>query len=304
MNQLYDATTNSFVGKTQNMNELGQVMWHITNHCMLNCALCFTKKMRRDTALLQKEKIPEYIMLLKELGVKKVDVSGGEPLLYPHLPLLVTLCTQEGIAVTVTTSGLGQKENIDWILQNWSLFSRIILSLDGGEKLHNSLRGSEKAFEAFWTFQQQLKKAGCNNMRINTIVSKPLLEVKERESICELVADSEVLEWCLIEPYPINKTEKFDRLTVENRDFCDFVAQCKATPLLSNVNIVQRTNSDYEAYWSLFCDGYLYYSNNREYYDVQIKLTATNLEEIIREVMKHPQKYILKRMSSDNNSEQ
>ena len=67
MSQIYNASTNSFSGKIQNMNELGQVMWHITDQCMLNCALCFTRKMRKDMNFLQKEEIYEYIILMKNI---------------------------------------------------------------------------------------------------------------------------------------------------------------------------------------------------------------------------------------------
>lgn len=42
----YDRKTNSFLGREQNTCYLGQVMWHITNKCHLNCSICFIREIR------------------------------------------------------------------------------------------------------------------------------------------------------------------------------------------------------------------------------------------------------------------
>ena len=98
MDYLYNPVTNSFEGTTQNTVSLGQVMWHITNKCSLNCSMCFTRKMRCDDKEVSRHDVPMYVSLLKKLGVQKIDLSGGEPLLYKHLPFLVRECAAQSIS--------------------------------------------------------------------------------------------------------------------------------------------------------------------------------------------------------------
>lgn len=293
MDYLYDATENSFSGNTQESAELGQIMWHITNECRLNCAICFTRKMRENSSALSKEQIPQYLFLCKQLGVKKIDISGGEPLLYPHLAFLVNSCVQESIAVTITTSGMGTEENISWLTDNWSLFARIILSLDGTESIHNSLRRSHGAYAAFLNLFRKLSDSHCTVIRVNTIVTTHLLLDTELDSICDLIKRFSPREWCLIEPYPINQTSLFKDFAITNEEYLAVVRKCKENLHSSEIHIKQRTNDDFSSYWSLFCDGFLYYSQNRNSYDIQVKFDSANIKRIQRYVSLHPQTYIL-----------
>ena len=114
MDYLYNPVTNSFEGTTQNTVSLGQVMWHITNKCSLNCSMCFTRKMRCDDKEVSRHDVPMYVSLLKKLGVQKIDLSGGEPLLYKHLPFLVRECAAQSISATITTSGVGTVRTGDY----------------------------------------------------------------------------------------------------------------------------------------------------------------------------------------------
>lgn len=287
----YDSKTNSFFGETQNIPVLGQVMWHITNKCLLNCSMCFTKKMRLARDVLNKHDIPKYIYLLQNLGVKKIDLSGGEPLLFDDLSYLVELCVENGIAVTITTSGAGKQNNIEWLCNNWCLFSRIIVSLDGTKEIHNLLRGSESAFTYFYDFYIKLKETGCNIIRINTVVNSLLINEKTIEQFSQQIKDYSPQEWCLIEPYPLNKCKDFDRYTISHQQFIDFVAMCMKQ---NKIHIINRMNIDYAAYWSLYCDGYLYYSHNKEFFDCKVKLDKSNLEELRMNIKNNTQTYIRK----------
>lgn len=289
----YDPVTNSFSGATLSLPNLGQVMWHITNQCNLNCSICFTRKMRTSPEQMLEEKdIQNYVKLLRELGVEKVDLSGGEPLLYPYLQELVSTCVDNNIFTTITTSGVGTDSNVNWLAQNGQLFSRVILSLDGSKQLHNSLRGSTKAFDAFLRLYKGLEQRKNSCIRINTVVTQALLKKNERALLVNCVGELKPFEWCLVQPYPINKTDQFDAMKVSDEVFWGFVNACKAEPTLSNLHIECRSNADYGAYWSIFCDGFLYYSSDQENYDIKIKFTQENIEKIKDYVLHHPQTYI------------
>ena len=52
------------------------------------------------------EKTCESIKYFKNLGFKEVNISGGEPLLYPKIFDLIRYCRSLGLYITVNTNGL------------------------------------------------------------------------------------------------------------------------------------------------------------------------------------------------------
>lgn len=292
MSYHYDPVTNTFSGISQTMESLGQVMWHITDHCRLNCAICFTKKMRKHHLELPVQEIVPHIALLKKIGVQKIDISGGEPLLYEFLPCLVEHCAAQSISVTLTTSGTGLPDITQWVSKHHQLFARVIVSLDGPRELHNKLRGRDYAYSAFEQFSLQLKENGCQNLRINTVLTNECTFGDACEELCMSVIKISPLEWCLIEPFPINKTEFYSSLAPKREEYELFYAECVQHLAGSDIRIIRRTNEDYSSYWSLFPDGYLYYSHDNNTYDTKILFDVTHYCDICSAVAKTNQTYI------------
>lgn len=288
----YDSNTNSFSGTSQNIKLLGQVMWHITDKCLLNCAICFTKGMRIHHTEVPFEDIQSCVLLLKKLGVQKIDISGGEPLLYAHLPFLVEQCVLQSIAVTITTSGMGSIENAEWVAKHHHLFSRVIVSLDGPKDVHNKLRGSDHAYWGVDRFCSLLHRYKAPNVRINTVLTKECIALTVCDELCKLICTICPREWCLIEPFPINKTDAFASLTVEKSEYEEFYARSILLIKESKIQIIRRVNVDYGSYWALYPDGYLYYSHDNNNYDTKILLSEDYFHEITNSVKKTRQTYI------------
>lgn len=267
-------------------------MWHITDKCMLDCGICFTKKMRRCRSEVLFKDIQPYILLLQRLGVQKIDISGGEPLLYAHLPTLVEQCALQSIAVTITTSGVGEPETAKWVAKHHNLFSRIIVSLDGSKNIHNKLRGSNRAYEGFEQFCSLLHQHKAPNVRINTVLTKESADERICDELCEVIGSIHPLEWCLIEPFPINKTVMFDSLTVSREEYEQSYKKCVSLMRESGIQIIRRVNNDYGSYWALYPDGYLYYSHNNDTYDTKILLREDQLPAISSAVKATRQTYI------------
>lgn len=102
-------------------------MWHITDKCRLNCSYCFATKSSYEVDILR---MKDYIRKLKELGVQKIDISGGEPLEHSRLPEICRSLYENGFFVTLTTKCVGLDKNIQWLEREYSIFSRIIFSID------------------------------------------------------------------------------------------------------------------------------------------------------------------------------
>jgi radical SAM protein with 4Fe4S-binding SPASM domain len=79
--------------------------------------------------------------LLNEITtIECVKISGGEPLLFPKLDKLVTLCDRSKKISILQTNGLLLTKSIANNLKRAGL-NKVQLSLDGSKYIHNKLRG-------------------------------------------------------------------------------------------------------------------------------------------------------------------
>jgi len=88
--------------------------------------------------------VESQIESLRELNVKWMVFSGGEPQLHSDLAAIARPIRNCGIRLTLLTAGLllasRAREAVD-------LFDDIIVSLDGPAEIHNAIRGIPNAFE-------------------------------------------------------------------------------------------------------------------------------------------------------------
>ncbi len=284
----YDPLRNAFsVGKIKS-EKLSQVMWHITKKCENNCVFCLDKQgSANQEGLWAYSQITQAIKLLSELGVQKIDISGGEPLLSDRLVDIVTCCKSAGIHITLTTSGCGTPSNVSWLFDNWSLFSRVILSLDGLEEEHNYLRKNQYAFSNFSNCYLGLIDAGCNCLRINSVITKVILSDEYSAKFANAIADLHPQEWCIIKPYKRASSPFFDAIDISESQYDAFY--CKCIDLLKNlgIKIIRRANNIYSSYWTLTSSNLLISDNPENSYSIPFDFN--HLEEIKHAIGAHDQ---------------
>lgn len=147
----------------------------LTDRCNLNCVYCRPKewvKLLRREELLSFEEIVKFVQFVTPLGVEKVRLTGGEPLLRRDLVKLVGMIASiKGIKdITLTTNGV-MLEEFAGVLKNAGL-SRVNVSLDtlnrrkfsqitGYDRLPKVLRGIKVA-----------RDAGLEPLKVNVVVLK------------------------------------------------------------------------------------------------------------------------------------
>jgi len=115
----------------------------LTRACQLNCSHCYLGG--KDNFFLSFDKAKSLLLALRDLGVKKIEYSGGEPTLSPDFDKIVSFGKKLGFYQTLLTNGFHfSKENFRAILKS---FDKIRISLDGPPELHNKIRQKERAFE-------------------------------------------------------------------------------------------------------------------------------------------------------------
>lgn len=93
------------IGRTRpRKNKLDNLGIHITRSCNLSCAYCYEKKYNKGT--IRTERVMEILRESASLGIKRVVILGGEPLLHRGLHEIIRFCYNNGQHVMLFTNGI------------------------------------------------------------------------------------------------------------------------------------------------------------------------------------------------------
>ncbi|MDD5128154.1 MAG: radical SAM protein [Candidatus Omnitrophica bacterium] len=181
------------------------VYFSLTNRCCLRCIMCdIPKSPGRQEDELNTEEVKKIILQIKDLGVRHLIFSGGEPLLRSDLVELVRFSRASGIAwVDIITNGILCNDDVVQGLIQAGL-NHVTVSLDGVSEVHDSIRGagsfqkSAQAIDLFNYYKQKLNTVSPS-VGINfTILDKninDMLKVVEfaKEKKCNAIVFQPVL---------------------------------------------------------------------------------------------------------------
>ncbi|MFH1825482.1 MAG: GTP 3',8-cyclase MoaA [Candidatus Firestonebacteria bacterium] len=178
----------------------------VTDRCNLRCIYCMPKdgiRLKLSKEILSFEEIEKIIKIFIKLGVKKVKITGGEPLVRKGIiELLKKLSVLENLKdISLTTNGVFLEEHSEQIKN--SGINKINVSLDtlnedkfnlitGGNCLPKILSGLRKA-----------KETGISLIKINVVILKGIND----DEILDFVKFSEENNYIIrfIEYMPLNK---------------------------------------------------------------------------------------------------
>jgi GTP 3',8-cyclase len=150
----------------------------VTDRCNIRCYYCMpeTVQFGPKEDLLSFEELARFARIAAGLGVRKVRLTGGEPLVRKHLPLLIEHLTQiEGIAeLALTTNGVllaGQAENL-----YKAGLRRINIHLDTLDRERFQLISRRDEFDAVMAGIEECLRLGFNPVKINAVALKGVNE--------------------------------------------------------------------------------------------------------------------------------
>lgn len=111
--------------------------------CNCQCVMCDIWKDNKNLKQLTEADISGLIESLKKFGTKQVVMSGGEALLNPNFFRLCEILRGEKMKITLLSTGLTIKRNATALVEH---IDEIIVSLDGDEKTHDTIRNIPGAF--------------------------------------------------------------------------------------------------------------------------------------------------------------
>lgn len=119
----------------------------LTSRCNLNCKYCISSSNERNIDF-DYNKMIEIVDYMFEKGIRCLDLTGGEPTLYPKLHELIQYAKQKNINVSMVTNGLNMsKKEIKGLIED-GIYS-IRMSIDSCySSVHDELRGDGSFLKA------------------------------------------------------------------------------------------------------------------------------------------------------------
>jgi len=125
------------------------------SRCNCRCVMCDIWKANHDKKEISAEELQKHVKHFTKLGVREIVFSGGEALMHSNLWKLCSILRENGIKITLLSTGLMLERNAQEIIAN---FKEVIVSLDGSQPVHDKIRNIPQGFEKLAAGVKELKK--------------------------------------------------------------------------------------------------------------------------------------------------
>lgn len=146
----------------------------VTDRCNLRCKYCVNEQLPflPHPEILRYEEIIRFVKVCADLGVTKVRLTGGEPLVRQDIELLVREISQvEGITdISLTTNGVLLAEKIHRLKE--AGLKRVNISLDSFKRERFAYITGFDAYDRVLEGISLAKDWGLNPVKINTVIIK------------------------------------------------------------------------------------------------------------------------------------
>jgi Fe-coproporphyrin III synthase len=116
---------------------------NVHSHCNCRCIMCdiWKRETHQQTRVAD---LDRHRASLRNLGVRQVVLTGGEPLLHNDLHALCDFFRELDIRLTLLTTGLLLLKRAPEVS---ALFDEVIVSIDGPKEVHDGIRRVKGAFD-------------------------------------------------------------------------------------------------------------------------------------------------------------
>ena len=122
------------------------VQFELTKICPLKCLHCFNNAGIAKTNELSTDEVLVVLQKIKQMGVKRMQLTGGEPLARRDFSQIIKYASKSMMAIVVTSSGYIMTDALADEISNCKNVV-VQISVDGTEKTHNRIRGLEDSYE-------------------------------------------------------------------------------------------------------------------------------------------------------------
>ena len=138
---------------THRITELPILVIFPHSRCNCRCVMCDIWRIRQTREITERD-LELHLASFRELKVKWIVFSGGEPLMHSDLGSLSRMCRAEGMRSTLLTAGLLLEKHAEMIVES---MDDIIVSIDGPPEIHDRIRGVHDAYRRLHRGIQRLR---------------------------------------------------------------------------------------------------------------------------------------------------
>lgn len=158
------------------IHPLGQIFMEITNACNLKCIHCYNDSGQKRVGELTLKEIYQVIDEAKNLGVLRITLSGGEPLVHPHFFEIAQYIRDQGLELELFTNGTLITKKVAKKLKELA-FLQVSVSLDSlTPEIHDFFRGRKGAWKKTMDGIYYLKR---ESIKIKPAVALSKLNLEE-----------------------------------------------------------------------------------------------------------------------------
>ena len=227
------------------------VNWHITSRCNYNCRFCFARRLGeeiRDITI-----AVNILEKLKDIGMKKINFVGGEPLLHPLIFDLIRIAKEMGFLTSIVSNGYYlNRESIER-LSPW--LDLIGLSVDSSyEKIQSQLgRGDGTHINHIYNVASLVHDNNIN-LKINTTVTK----LTFTEDMKPLIKELNPMRWKVFQVLPVmgQNEEHIEELKISNCEFKQFIQRnCNLRLAQGEMPVFETNDNMVDSYFMIGPDG-------------------------------------------------
>jgi radical SAM protein with 4Fe4S-binding SPASM domain len=183
------------------------VQWLATNNCNLHCPYCEASAGKAAKNELTTEEVNRLIDDLSHMGVKRLLISGGEPLLRSDLMEIMAYASLRHLELGLVTNGFFVEEQWNE-LQRFKYFL-YFTSIDGIPEYNNRMRGNKEAFKRAMKGLELFGRLRVPVRMVNTVVHPE--NINQLGSLLEILKNSGANCWRL------SPIAKVGRATTESK---------------------------------------------------------------------------------------
>ncbi|HIO07289.1 TPA: GTP 3',8-cyclase MoaA [Candidatus Poribacteria bacterium] len=220
----------------------------VTDVCNLRCTYCMSEDMQfiDKSKIMTFDEIDQLVRIAVGLGVNKVRITGGEPLVRPNLSdLILRVLEIDGIKdVSLTTNGIGLAKQAQALYD--AGLRRINVSLDALSEAKFEQITRRKALTKVLEGLKEANRCGFNPIKINAVTMRGFTE----EEVVKLVsfARKNSYEMRFIEFMPLDADDIWGRnMFVPKKELVDKISELyPLEPIESSSTLKHETAKNYQ----------------------------------------------------------
>jgi radical SAM protein with 4Fe4S-binding SPASM domain len=200
------------------------VQWLATYKCNFHCPYCEASAGNPADNELSTEEAKQFIDDLAGMKIKRLAVSGGEPLVRHDILELLAYANAKNISLGLVTNGYRVKTM-------WNRLRRLryflyFTSIDGTEAYNDQVRGKKGAFKHALRGLELFGSLGVKTRMINTVVTPQNMEMLDE--MLQVFRESAATRWVLTPTASVGRAAHDSRYSLDDnqvRNLIDFIAR-------------------------------------------------------------------------------